>query len=84
MTATSCSCQQIGVGESGGLRSLLAAIDRGSDAQSALAAKALGSVVRSTPALQEVLLDAGGADVLIRHLDATPQADMDKGKHCPF
>lgn len=63
---------------------LLAAIDGGNEAQSALAAKALGSVVRGTPALQEVLLDAGGADVLIRHLDApeTPQADMDRGENC--
>ncbi len=60
-------------------------MEGGSEAQSALAAKALGSVVRGTPALQEVLLDAGGADVLIRHLDAqeTAQADKETGEHCP-
>lgn len=68
---------QIGVGESGGLKALLAAVDEEDEAQSALAAKALASVVCGTPALQEVLLDAGGADVLIRHLDAPemPQTD---------
>ena len=79
---------QIGVGESGGLNALLAAIDVEDEAQSALAAKALASVVRSTPALQEVLLDAGGADVLIRHLNAPemPQADAEseeKGEDRP-
>ena len=59
------------------MRSLLTAISEGDEAQSALAAKALASVVGGTPALQEVLLDAGGEDVLVRHLDApkTPQAD---------
>ena len=73
---------QIGIGEGGGVRSLLAAIGEGSQAQSALAAKALASVVGGTPSLQEVLLDSGGANVLTRHLDApqTPQADTTKGE----
>ncbi len=68
---------------------LLAAIDKGDEAQSALAAKALASVISGTQALQEVLLDAGGTDVLMRHLEApeVPRADEDKGeakRSCPY
>ena len=76
---------QIGVGESGGLKSLLAAIDGDDEAQSLLAAKALASVVGGAPALQEMLLDAGGPEVLIRNLDAPAmaQTDADKREHIP-
>jgi len=80
---------QIGVGEAGGVKLLLAAIDKGDEAQSALAAKALASVIRGTQALQEVLLDAGGTNVLMRHLEApeTHRADENKGEAkscCPY
>lgn len=65
------------------MKALLAAIEGPDEATGALAAKALTGVISGTPALQELLLDAGGAPVLIRQLDApnaTPtEAEDSKG-----
>ena len=73
---------QIGIGEAGGVKTLMAAIAEGDEARGALAARALAAVVHGTPALQEMLLDTGGAPFLVEQLDAPEgsQPDEDKGE----
>ena len=64
------------------MKTLIAAIAEGDEARGALAARALAAVVRGTPALQEMLLDSGGAPFLAGQLDAPEgsQPDEDKGE----
>ena len=64
------------------MKTLMAAVAEGDEARGALAARALAAVVRGTPALQEMLLDSGGAPILVEQLDAPEgsQPDEDKGE----
>ena len=61
---------QIGVGEAGGLGKLLGMAQSDNPEAAMAAAKALGGLVACYHVLQESLLDAGGAPVLVQLLDA--------------
>lgn len=63
-------CLQIGVCEAGGLGKLLGIAQSDNPEAATAAAKALGSLVACNPMLQESLLDAEGAPVLVHLLDA--------------
>ena len=52
------------------MKSLLVSLGTGDDAKSAQAARALTAVICGTPALQENLLVAGGAPILVKQLCA--------------
>ncbi|BDA45386.1 probable importin subunit alpha-1b at C-terminar half [Coccomyxa sp. Obi] len=71
--------QNIGVGEAGGLGKLLGMAHSDNPEAATAAAKALGGLVACNPVLQECLLDAEGAPVLVQLLDA-PKAVHTHGK----
>ena len=54
------------------MKSLLVSLGTGDDTKGAHAARALTAVICGTPALQENLLVAGGAPILVKQLGAPP------------
>ena len=68
--------RQIGVGEAGGLKKLLGMAQSDNPMAAAAAAKALGGVVMRSRLMQESLLDAEGAEVIVQLLDTEAGLDL--------